>query len=467
MTTTKKFLGTFVLAMIAVAAIIDLRGLPMMASYGLSMIVVYGVAALLFLIPSGLVCAELATQIQAPGGIYAWIRQAFGEKAGFLSIWLEWLNNVIGFPASLTFMAVALAYVIHPGLAQNKLWVLLCTLTMLWAVTLFTLCGVKASSRLNFVGALVGTILPAGIIIVLSALWVFTKHKTQITYQFSNLMPSWQHINPGLFAALTLGFGGMQIVAFHRENVQYPARTYPRAIALAVFFIVAIAVFTSLAIATVVPQTELNVVTGLIESYHRFLQAFGMPWATSFLVLLMILSLFATLNAWFLGPARGLVVAVDAGYLPEWLGVRNRADIPKNIILLQGMVGTLLSLVFWYMPDISSGFWVLLNLSSQSALLVYIFIFLSAIKLRQERIHPATEGFTIPGGKTMLGFVAGVGAITCIIALMTSVIPPTVVNTGSVLQYELILLCSNAIFISLPFIIFALSSRKLALAEEI
>ncbi|MDR3478020.1 MAG: APC family permease [Gammaproteobacteria bacterium] len=449
----KKILGPFALAMIAVAAIIDLRGLPMMASYGFGVIFVYGVAALMFLIPSGLVCAELSTHIKQPGGMYVWIRSAFGDKAGFLSIWLEWLNNVIGFPASLSFISVTLSYLINPALAQNKVLVLISTLTILWSVTFFTMLGVKASSRLNMLGALLGTMIPALIIIALSVTWVLLGKPLQVDVSWSSVIPSFKNSNPGFFAAIILGFGGMQIVAFHTVNVRDPNRTFPLAILSAVLIIVAVALFTSLAIAVVVPHQQLNLISGLIDGFSRFFQAFQMSWATPVIVLMIILSMLATLNAWFLGPARGLAVAAQNGFLPKTLAKLNRKEMPGHILLLQAIVGTLLSTIFLYMPDISSAFWILLNLSSQSALLVYILIFASAIKRRYMPTTETLTGFRIPFGNVGIWIVAGVGIITCVIALMASVIPPGLVKTGSIWRYEGILLLSNLIFLSVPFFI--------------
>src|SRR5262245_20400592 len=99
MTQASKILGPFALAMMAIVAIIDLRRLPMMASYGLSSVFFYTMAALFFLIPTGLINAELATKLPLAGGPYAWVREAFGNLPGFFTIWLEWINNVISFPA--------------------------------------------------------------------------------------------------------------------------------------------------------------------------------------------------------------------------------------------------------------------------------------------------------------------------------------------------------------------------------
>src|SRR5579871_3856240 len=80
----RKVLGIFALAMINVAAVLSLRNFPSMAVYGWSSVSWYILGALLFLLPSAFVGAELATGWPKGGGVYAWVKQAFGEEYGFL-----------------------------------------------------------------------------------------------------------------------------------------------------------------------------------------------------------------------------------------------------------------------------------------------------------------------------------------------------------------------------------------------
>ncbi len=449
----KKILGSFTLAMIAVVAIVDLRSSALMATYGLSAVFFYLLTALLFFIPYAFVCAELSTNVHEAGGMYAWIRKAFGGNLGFISIWLEWINNIIAFPASLSFVAVTLTFLLNPSLAKQKPLILIMTLCALWGITLFTLRGVKASSRMNLWGGLLGTILPGIVIAVLGGVWLLMKKPAQVVFTWSNLLPEWQHLNPGFYATMILGLGGMQIIAFHTPNAINPRHDYPRAILLAILIVLFVCVCSTLGIMTVIPHNELNLISGFIESFSRFFTEFNMQWATPLIIFLVVFGMLSTFNAWFLGPARGLAVAAHNDFIPKFFGRVNRHDVPANILVLQAVVCSFFSMIFLYMPDISAGFWVLLNLSSQSALLVYILIFASAIKLHHHAAHRASSGYKIPGGKLGLWLVSGTGILTCTVALMLSVVPPPLVHTGSLWRYEGILLISNVIFFGVPIVI--------------
>src|SRR5579862_5586754 len=111
-------LNTFALTLLITGSIDSVRNLPVSALFGSSLIFFFVFAAVMFLIPTALVSAELASNI-SEGGIYQWCRLAFGEKMGFLAVWLQWINNVIWFPTMLMFIAGTATYLIKPELAQS------------------------------------------------------------------------------------------------------------------------------------------------------------------------------------------------------------------------------------------------------------------------------------------------------------------------------------------------------------
>src|SRR5690348_3007813 len=104
-----KPLGVFALVMINVIAVDNLRSLTVGAEYGFALVFFYLLAAILFFIPTILVTAELATGWPNTGGVYVWVREAFGPRLGFLTIWMQWIYNVVWYPTVFTFMAGILA----------------------------------------------------------------------------------------------------------------------------------------------------------------------------------------------------------------------------------------------------------------------------------------------------------------------------------------------------------------------
>lgn len=455
----RKVLGVFTLAMMSVAAIINLRGLPMMASVGLNAIFFYLLAALFFLIPSSLVSAELASAFPQAGGVYLWVRKAFGDKMGFLTIWLEWFNNVISFPASLSFMSATLAYIFAPSLALNKNYLFCCTLIILWSATLFNILGIKASSRLNVIGALCGTLIPGLIIIMLGFFWLISGKASQIQFNLKDILPNFNFSHLAFFAGVMSGYSGMQLIAFHAQNVKHPQRDFIKAIMIAVVLIILITIFSSLAIAVVVPNKQLSLVSGLIQGFAGFFQAFHISWALPILALLIVIGGFSSLSAWLMGPARGLCAAAQNKHFPEIFGYENQHGAPVRILILQAIIASMLASIFLLMPNSSSAFWVLLDLSSQSTLLMYIFVFSAAIALRYKEKF-THRSFRVAGRNFGMWLIAGMGIMACLIALLVSFTPPASLETGSFWHYEAILIGSNIIHLSVPFIIIWLVHKK-------
>ena len=121
---SKALMSVGQLAMLTVVAVASLRSLPAMADYGLASILLYLIPAVFFLVPAALVAAELATGWK--GGVYVWVREAFGNRFGFLAIWLQWIQNVVWYPIQIAFIAVSLSYVF-------------CSVPAIWAITACTL----------------------------------------------------------------------------------------------------------------------------------------------------------------------------------------------------------------------------------------------------------------------------------------------------------------------------------------
>ena len=113
----------------------SIRNLPTTATFGWSCIFFYGIAIVAYLIPVAFTSAELATTFPSDGGVYTWVREAFGRKWGFLAVWCDWSENIVWFPTVLVFLATTVAYVFDPDLADNKAFLVTIMLVIFWGTT--------------------------------------------------------------------------------------------------------------------------------------------------------------------------------------------------------------------------------------------------------------------------------------------------------------------------------------------
>ncbi len=455
-----RILGSFALAMISVAAIVNLSGLPLMASVGLSAIFFYALAALTLLLPSALVCAELASTWPQAGGLYNWISRAFGDGIGFFAIWFEWSNNVIAIPVTLSFITATMAYLFMPQLAHNRIYLFTTMLAILWMGTFLNFFGIKLSSRINILGAILGTLLPAFVIICLGLVWFSSGKHIALHFSWSGILPAWHTNNLVFFIGVLSAYAGIQITSFYAQNVKNPGKTFPKAIAIAVILIFLATTLPAMAIALVVPHGKLSLVSGLMQGFTGFFTRFHIPWAVKIVALLTVFGGFSALIAWLLAPAKGLQVAAKKGYLPAWLAYENKRQIPTNILLLQAVFGTLLASLFLLMPTINAAFWELLLLTSQFTLVTYIILFAAAIRMRY-KFKNMHRPYRIPGKyNTGMWLVGLIGIVVCCVALMISFVQPAQLHSESVFWYETSLSLFDLVYLLIPLILYFVYKKR-------
>lgn len=457
-----KSLRVFNLVMINVIAVDSLRSLPFSAEYGFSLVFYYLLASITFFIPTALIAAELATGWPNKGGIYVWVREAFGDLAGFIIIWLQWVYNIVWYPTILSFIGGTLAYLINPALADSKVYMLLVIIVIFWSATFINFYGMRASSWISTTGALFGTLFPMLFIILLGLVWILLGNPSQIVFVKSNFFPTFTHPNNLSFlTAVLFGLVGMEMSAVHADEVKNPGRSYPRAIFYSTIIIFISLVFSSLAIAIVVPNRELNVVTGLVQAFEIFFSAYHMQWMGPIITLLIIIGGIGSVATWIIGPTKGLLVAAQDGSVPPVFSVMNKKGVPVTILIFQATIFTILCAIFLLMPTVSSSYWVLTAMTAQLAMLVYIALFAAALWLRYKKPE-VIRSYKVPFGKIGIWIVCLLGIFSSSAAIALGFIPPAQLTIGNVVIYETILIVGILCLAAPPIIIYLLRRRKVS-----
>lgn len=445
-------------AIMNITTIISLRGLPGMAEYGLTSIFYYVFAAVVFLIPTALVSAELASTYPKQGGVFRWVGEAFGPRWGFAAMYYQWQAIVIWFPTVLIYGAVSLAYVFWPqsfdkALAGNKLYTIAVLLGVFWFVTLFTFRGVKASSRLSSLGGLFGTIIPGAILIALAAVYVVMGKPIQMPLH-TGLMPNFSNFQSMVLAAsVFLFFAGMEMQAVHVKQLENPARNYPLAVLIATVVVLALFILGTLAVGIVIPHKDINLNQSLLIAYRDLWSAMGVPWLGNVMAALLAFGVLGQASVIVSGPSTGLLAVGRAGYLPHILQKTNKNGMPVAILLLQGGLVTLLCAAFTVLPSVQSAYQLLSQMATVIYLFMYLIMFVAAIRLRYSQ-PGMSRPFEIPGGIFGMWLVGGLGLAGAITATIFSFIPPKQISTGSPAVYVGILLVGCAIFAAIPFILY-------------
>lgn len=448
----KHSLTIFSLTMITVGSVDSIRNLPATALFGSQLIFYFILGALFFLIPTALVSAELASGWPKQGGIYIWVKEAFGKKTGFLAIWLQWIENVIWYPTILSFVAGTIGYLINPALTSNPYFLWAIIITCFWGATALNLRGMSSSALFSSVCSLAGLLLPMALIIGLGVAWITQGNPLQIQFDIPSIVP--HPSDKSMWVSLTaimMSFCGIEIATVHANDVHNPQYAFPKALVGSVVIILSTLILGSLAIAVVLPGKDINLVAGIMQAFEAFFSTYHMHWMMPLVALMLVLGGLGGVSNWIIAPTKGLLVAAEEGNLPRVFQRTNANGAPMLMLLMQAVIVTLLSALFLFMPSVNASYWLLTALAAQLYMLMYLIMFLAAIKLRlsQPQQHRA---FRIPGGMAGMFFVGGVGIIGVLATLAVSFIPPENIDIGSIVRYESTLIIGLILMCLPPFI---------------
>ena len=448
-TWSSEKISVMALVLLITGAIDSIRNLPMTALFGSTLIFFLLLAAVIFLIPVALVSAELSsTWSEEEGGVYSWVRDAFGETMAFITIWLQWVNTMVWYPTILLFIAGTFAYLINPSLAEHKGYLISITLGVFWSLTVLGLTGLRASAAFAGFCAFAGMIVPMAFLIILALVWLIQGHPIAIDLSFDQLIP---HFDKGQscasITAMVTSFLGMELAAVHVRSVRDPQRNFPRAMFFSVLLILITMIFGSLAVAFVLPQKEMSLLQGVLQAFSPFLETYHLTALMPIIIILLLLGSLGGMVNWIISPAKGLLLAANHGFLPKWLSRLNERGIASRVLLLQAFLVTVLCSGYVLLPSINAIYWLFTALSTELYVIMYIFMFIAAIRLKQK--YPTRHRpFAIPGGRLGYYLTCALGLIGCIISVVVGFFPPEgSINVGGANHFRLVFIGGIALML--------------------
>ena len=451
----KRTLTVFGLVMITTGIITSIHGAPSMAEYGLSLVTIYFIVSVVFLLPSALISAELATGWPEDGGVYVWVKTAFGERLGFMAVWQQWIENVVWFPSILQVTVVTAVYGFAPDLQNNKWFTFGAVNLVFWSLTIANLFGMRTSGIIATICTLAGRILPILFMAGLAIMYLVQGDPTPVQFNMESLIPDFSDF--GLLSFVVgafLTFAGIEASASNAASAKNPRRDYPIAIILSGSFALVLVTLISLSIAIVVPQKDISLVSGIMEAIHNMLAVFHLGWIVPIAGLIIALGMVGEVNNWIPAPTRGLLVAGRDGTLPPFWQQENRHAVHWPILILQGFVVTgISSLVLFF--DIQSAFWLLNIVPAMLYLVMYFLMFAAGVRLRYT--HPEVpRRYRVPLGNFGIWTLALVGIAAGLVAIGFAFIPPETVPAAHRRPYIAVVAIGFFFFTLLPIILFQL-----------
>jgi glutamate:GABA antiporter len=421
------------LAMMTTSSVASLRAAPTMAVYGLACVFLYIVPAIVFLLPTSLVSAELASGWD--GGVYNWVSQGISKPMGFLAVWCQFAMTIFYYPSLLGFVASTLAYVINPSLASSGVWTALVIVVVYWTGVWVSSRGTSGIAGLASGGLIIGTLIPGAVLVILGVVFLGQGNTSAAPMDSSHLLPAWAGLSSlVLIVNNFLSYSGMEMNAVHVSSLKNPAKEFPKAMFLAMGLVLLIFILPALAISWIVPAEQLSLTAGVMQAFDAVFAEFGTQWLTPIFGIMLVAASLGGMLTWLAGPSKGLLmISRQEGYLPPFLQRLNKHGVQQNILVAQGAVTTVIALGYALIPDVSSAYWIFSVITTQVYLIVYLLMFVAAVRLRRSQPDHA-RGFRAP----ILVPLCGVGFAASLAALLIGFVPPSQFGGGSTGLYVLI-----------------------------
>ena len=474
----RRSVGRLDTAFLMLAAIIVLDTLGAVSSYGAQSFTWLIVMIIFFLVPYGLLTAELGTAFPEEGGPYVWVKLAFGRMAAAVVSVMYWVDNPIWLAGTLAITAMATFSTFFVNLSLT--WEYIFGLLFVWAGIGSVIMALKFGKWVASIGAIVRVALMA--FFTLTVLIYAGEHGVH-GFGGGAFKPTWVIF---LAAAPILIFNleGFELPSAASEELVNPKKDVPFAVLRSGIATVLFYGLPILAILLVLPPSQLSNVSGFVDAVQTVFIVYGGHLTSSGAVLTgagkvlgdivavgVIFGLLSSAVVWLIGSDRTQAVAGYDGAAPRALGYfSKRLGTPIAVNLLSGVVSTIVLVLALTLTSGNAAkyFTVTLGLVISMVTITYVLIFPAVIKLRYS--YPNVERpYRIPGGTAGLWIV---GILTTAWAAFTTIaiIYPGIGTahpddslpsgfSGERMQYELSQIIPLVVMILIGLLFYALGRR--------
>lgn len=390
----KKVMRGLDLTLFTVCAILVIDQLAASAAIGPQAVFWWIFTMIFFFVPYGLITAELGSTYPDQGGIYAWVRRAFGPRWGGRTAWLWWINVALWQPSVFILFAGIFAALFMPDLG---LWTQIAiAVALTWLTVWINIVRLDVGKWVPNIGA----IFKAAIMLVIGigGFVYAANHGVANELTFSSMAPSWG-ASLAFLPVIVYNFMGFELMSGASAEMKNPARDVPVTIFVSGVLIAAFYLFATIGILIALPLDEINLVSGIVDTL-RVLLGEGGGVLVVVLGLMALYTFLANMVTWTMGANRSAAEAALDGNLPAMFArLHPEHKTPSNAAIVTGVVTSVVIVVYGLLAaDAEDLFWTLFAFSSIVFLLPYLIMFLAFLQLRRidaDRPRP----YRVPGGK--------------------------------------------------------------------
>ena len=404
-----------------------------------------------FLLPYGMIVSELgSTYPDDEGGVYDWVKRAFGRKtAGFVA-WCYWVN----FPLWIASLALVFPDTIGTlmGTELGVVPSLLIELAFIWIVVFVSFSKASDSAWLVNIGA----VLKVGIAIALGVLgFIYMgQHGNANAGPVSSYFPNFSDTNSITYLSIILfNFMGFEVLATYTDDMESPQKQIPQAIIASGIAIAIVYLISAFGIGVAIPVDELTVDSGMSDALAVMVGTDSPIFVA--LNVIFLVTLFGNMVSWSLGVNMVAAESAKDHNLPSFMGYEDpKTGMPNGADITNGVVASILCAI-----SVFTGFdfWVLFAAQIVFLLLAYVPMFPAFLKLR--KIDPdRPRPFKVPGKGGMLKVITYLPVILLILSVIATAVPLN--STAEEVSYKMPILGVTIVLLIVGVVMMAVLNRR-------
>jgi len=418
---SEKKLKLFELVLFTVCGILVIDTFVAPAVIGVASITIWLITAIFFFIPYGFINAELGAAYPEDGGIFTWVKRAYGDFSATLVSWFYWFNVALWMPAVFIAFAYWFSYAFAPDMPVFGLAAIAVALS--WLVAYIGIRGIDMSVKFTNLGA----ILKVGILMffgILGAVYGI-KNGLQNDFSFRNFIPSFD--NALLYApSIVYNFMGFELISSIASSIDKPEKNIPKMTIMAAVLITVLYVVGTFGLLAALPADQIDPIDGFLYTLEELVTVFGAagPVIFKLVVTMALFTLMTNMISWTLGGTEVLSAADLDKKAPGLLGHRHpKFKTPDySYYILAGVSSLLIIMNFLLTENANEIFWTILAFSFVIFLLPYLWLFPAAVKLRKKD-KDVKRPYKVPGGKAGLYISAILGEVFILASIILLFIP--------------------------------------------
>ncbi len=372
-----------------------------------------------FLLPYGMIVAELGTTYDGEGGIYDWVRDGLGDKWGARISWYYWVNYPLWIASLATMFPDILGMVF--GVTFDLPVAMVIELAFVWIVYLMGRSKAADSEWVLNGGALIKVIVAVAVGAL--GIWYAMENGFASDMSAQTFLPDIANVDAlGYLSIIIFNFMGFEVICTMTDDMADPARDIPKAIILGGAAIAIIYLFAGFGIGAAIPAAEIDPDYGMIYAVQTMV---GDSPIFKIICIAFLITLFANMAAWSFGVNSVARYAAEHGNMPKvFASMISKDDMPNGANLVNAVVATLvLALQLVPVEAISDGiFWMLFGTSVVFLLLTYIPMFPAFLNLRKN--DPNRERiFTFPFKGALMKVAIAVPCIELVLTIVATIVP--------------------------------------------